>query len=631
MANPPPGSEAFASAPDSMGAPRLDKYADSGVSAGRSRLNASVLMRITRMAFRHRARMAIAILATILAAGFQLFVPQFLGRAVDQAQGLLGAATGGEVGRDAAIEALGVTALLLLGASVARGLFTMIQNYQGEAVGQIIGYELRLDYYRQLQRLSMSWRDRVHSGDLITRGMLDVEGVRLWVSTGVLRMVLLTILIGGGAVILFRIDTVLAATALAMVPIIGVRASIARLKLREAWLRLQEEMSLLTRAMEENLAGIRVVRAFGAELFELARFDKVSERARKISGERIGLFVASTAQMTYVYFIFMGLVLWLGGQKVLAGEITLGQLTEFLGFMLILQMPIRQIGWMINSIARASTCGGRLFAVLDLEPSVADGPAAQPFPKGPGVVRFEDASFAYVGGDGRRPAISSVSFEARPGHMVGVVGPPGSGKSTLANLVGRFYDVDRGRITIDGVDLRDIRLADLRQAVAIVQQQPFLFTASLAHNIAYGAPWADRASIERSAGASQLHDYIKRLPTDYATLVGERGVSLSGGQRQRLAIARSILPESRVIVFDDSTAAVDAATERRIRDALGELMAERTVIVIAHRLTSLMHASEILFLEDGAVVERGSHAELVALGGRYAELYRLQTGERDPS
>lgn len=631
MANAPSGSEAFTTTRSNAAGPRLDKYADSGDSAGRSRLNASVLMRITRMAFRHRARMAIAIVATILAAGFQLFVPQFLGRAVDQAQGLLGAATGGAANQDTAAGALATTALLLLGASVLRGLFTMLQNYQGEAVGQIIGYELRLDYYRQLQRLSMSWRDRVHSGDLITRGMLDVEGVRLWVSTGVLRMVLLTILIGGGAVILFRIDTTLAATALAMVPIIGVRASVARLKLREAWLRLQEEMSLLTRAMEENLAGIRVVRAFGAELFELARFDKVSERARKISGERIGLFVASTAQMTFVYFIFMGLVLWLGGQKVLAGEITLGQLTEFLGFMLILQMPIRQIGWMINSIARASTCGGRLFAVLDLEPSIADGPDARPFPDGPGVIRFEDVSFAYVGGDGRRPAISGLSFEARPGHMVGVVGPPGSGKSTLANLVGRFYDVDHGRITIDGLDVRDIALASLRQSVAIVQQQPFLFTASLAHNIAYGAPWADRASIERSAGASQLHDYIKRLPTDYGTLVGERGVSLSGGQRQRLAIARSILPESRVIVFDDSTAAVDAATERRIRDALGQLMAERTVIVIAHRLTSLMHASEILFLEEGEVVERGSHRELVELGGRYAELYRLQTGERDAS
>lgn len=598
---------------------RLDRHGDSGESGGRSRLNAMVLVRITAMAFQHRTRMAIAIVATIAAAVFQLFVPQFLGQAVDQANGLL---TEESAGAEAALMQ---TALLLLGAAVLRGLCTMVQNYLGEAVGQIIGYELRLAYYRQLQRLSFAWRDRVHSGDLIARGMLDVEGCRLWVSTGVLRMVLLTVLIGGGAVILFQIDFTLACVALAMVPIIGVRASFARLKLREAWLKLQEEMAALTRVMEENLAGIRVVRAFAAETFEVARFEVASNRARKLASDRIALFVGSTAQMTYVYFVVMALVLWVGGGKVLAGDLTLGQLTEFLAFMLILQMPVRQIGWMINSIARASTCGGRLFAVLDLIPSVADGPEAKSLEISAGALKFDNVSFRYEGrGDGP-PTLAGVSFEAGPGRMVGVVGPPGSGKSTLAALIGRYYDPDAGRITIDGQDLRDITLASLREAVAIVQQQPFLFTASLDHNIAYGAPYADRAAIERSAGASQLHNYIQRLPAGYGTLVGERGVSLSGGQRQRLAIARSILPEGRVLVFDDSTAAVDAATERRIRQALAALVQDRAVVVIAHRLTSLMHADEILFLENGRVIERGDHASLVAAGGRYADLYRLQT------
>lgn len=627
MANLPPRPEFADAAQTNASQKRLDNTVDAGESAGRSRLNTSVLTRITKMAFRHRLRMAVAIVATIAAAVFQLFVPQFLGRAVDQAQGLLTASATSAVEQNIAEAALLTTALLLLGASVLRGLATMMQNYQGEAVGQILGYELRLAYYQKLQILSFSWRDRVHSGDLMTRGMLDVEGVRLWVSTGVLRMILLTILIGGGSIILIDIDPALAAIALAMVPIIGVRASIARLRLREAWLKLQEEMSLLTRAMEENLAGIRVVRAFAAEAFELARFDTISERARSISARRIGLFVGSTTQMTFVYFLVMGLILWFGGQKVLAGTLTLGQLTEFLVFMLILQMPVRQIGWMINSIARASTCGARLFAVLDLVPSISDAPGAQPLVITEGAIRFENVSFGYAHDSKAPPTLSNISFEARPGQTIGIVGPPGSGKSTLAALLGRYYDVDDGRISIDGQDIRAVTLSSLRSAVAIVQQQPFLFTSTLDHNIAYGAPSTDRASIERSASASQLHDYIKALPENYGTLVGERGVSLSGGQKQRLAIARSILPESQVIVFDDSTAAVDAATEQRIRHAIRETVAERTIIVIAHRLTSLMHANEILFLEEGHIIERGNHAELIALNGRYAALYRLQTSQ----
>lgn len=617
-------AEALAIAGADAGGP-LDAGADAGESAGRSKLNASVLWRITRMAFRHRARMAIALVSTVAAAVFQLFVPQFLGQAVDQAQGLLTRAAGDAAERDAAVEALMTTALLLLGVSVLRGLFTMMQNYQGEAVGQIIGYELRLAFYRQIQRLSFAWRDRVHSGDLIARGMLDVEGVRLWVSTGVLRMALLTVLIGGGGFLLFQIDPALAAISLAMVPIIGVRASIARLKLRDAWVRLQEEMALLTRVMEENLAGIRVVRAFAAEAFELARFERYSAKAQRISAERVSLFVANTTQMTFVYFLTMAAVLWVGGEKVLAGEITLGQLTEFLTFMLILQMPIRQIGWMINSIARASTCGGRLFAVLDLTPSIADAPDAQPLDAGDGALRFDDVTFSYGGGARARPALDRVSFEARPGRMIGIVGPPGSGKSTIAALIGRYYDVDGGRITIGGQDVREVTLDSLRRSVAVVQQQPFLFTAGIDHNIAYGAPWADRIAIERSAAMSQLHAYIARLPAGYGALVGERGVTLSGGQRQRLSIARSILPESRVIVFDDSTAAVDAATERRIREALRDIVRERAVVVIAHRLSTLMHADEILFLDEGRIVERGDHRSLVAMGGRYADLYRLQT------
>ncbi len=576
------------------------------------------------MSLRHPGRMALAVGATVLAGIFQLYVPQYLGRAVDQARGLLdGGVTA--AGRAAAEEALMATALLLIGASLLRGLFTMMQNYQGEAVGQLIGYDMRLAYYRQLQRLSFSWHDKIHSGDLITRGILDIEGVRLWTSTGILRFVLLSILIAGGAVILFRIDVVLGFLALSFVPIVGVRASIARLKLRDTWMQLQDELSRLSQVMEENLGGIRVVRAFAAQAYELARYDKVSNVALNVTHKRVALFVTSTTQMTFVYFIAMGLVLWVGGLKTIDGEITLGQLAQFLAFMTILQMPVRQIGWMINSIARASTCGGRLFNVLDLEPSIADAPGARPLAITDGVLRFEAVDFRYPASAEDQRTLSGITLEARPGQTIGIVGPPGSGKTTIAHLIGRYYDVDAGRITIDGQDIRDVTLTSLRRAVNIVQQEPFLFTAGIDHNLAYGDPWAGRGDIERSAATAQLHNYIESLPKDYQTLVGERGVSLSGGQRQRLSIARSVLLGGAVLVFDDSTAAIDAATEQRITAALRDVVKTRAVIIIAHRLSSLIHADEIVFLDGGKIIERGSHDELIALNGRYASLYALQT------
>ena len=605
---------------------REDRDADETYRIKVSKIDINVLWRITAMSLRHPGRMALAIGATGLAGFFQIYVPQYLGQAVDQARGLLH----GDVNassRAGAEDALMATALLLIGVSLLRGLFTMMQNYQGEAVGQLIGYDMRLAYYRQLQRLSFSWHDKIHSGDLITRGILDIEGVRLWTSTGILRFVLLSILILGGAVILFQIDLMLGLVALSFVPIVGVRASIARLKLRDTWMQLQDELSILTQVMEENLSGIRVVRAFAAQAYELVRYDRVSNRALKVTHERIALFVHSTTQMTFIYFVAMGLVLWIGGLKTIDGEISLGQLAQFLAFMTILQMPVRQIGWMINSIARASTCGGRLLNVLDLEPSVADAPDARPLEISDGVLRFEAVDFRYPAWADDQRTLSGIDLEVRPGQTIGIVGPPGSGKTTIAHLIGRYYDVEAGRITIDGQDIRDVTLTSLRQAVGIVQQEPFLFTAGIDHNLAYGNPWAGRSEIERSAAAAQLHSYIESLPDNYQTLVGERGVSLSGGQRQRLAIARSILLGGAVLVFDDSTAAIDAATEQRINAAIKDAVKTRAVIIIAHRLSSLMHADEIIFLDNGKIIERGRHDQLMARNGRYASLYKLQTSD----
>ena len=301
----------------------------------------------------------------------------------------------------------------------------------------------------------------------------------------------------------------------------------------------------------------------------------------------------------------------------LAGEITVGTLAEYLAFMAILQMPVRQLGMMVNAFARASMSGGRLFEVLDREPEIADRPGARDLVISDAVLRFENVSFAYPGARTRRQLLATlhdISFEVRAGQTLGIVGPPGSGKSTIAHLIPRYYDVGAGRITIDGQDVRDVTLASLRRAVSLVQQDTFLFTASIENNIAYGDPWAERERIAQSSEVARLHDYIAGLPGGYETLVGERGVSLSGGQRQRLSIARSILLAPPILVFDDSTAAVDAATEQSIREALRTQTATRATIIIAHRLGSLMDADEIVFLEQGRIVERGSHAELLAPG-----------------
>lgn len=579
----------------------------------------SALKRITHMTLRHPWQVAIAIVSTFVAASLQLLIPQLLGRAVDQTQTVV---TGGEAGA-AAETALLVTALTLFGVAIARGIFTLLQNYFAESVGHHTGYELRLAVYEKIQRLNFSFHDQVHSGDLITVGLLDLEGVRMFFSTGLVRVVLLGVLIGVGAYLLLSIDIALGLLALSFVPFVAWRSSVAQMRLRTTWRELQERLSVLTRVMDENLGGIRVVRAFAAQAFEMAKFDKASKFALDLAHKRVGIRVRNTSVMTFSFFAAMGLVLWVGGTKVISGEITVGTLATFLTFMTILQMPVRQLGMMVNAFARASTCGTRLFALLDLDVVIKDKPDAKPLAVTDGTLAFEEVGFAYPGSEDT-PVLKSISFTVKRGETLAIVGPPGSGKSTIAHMIPRFYEATRGKITIDGQDIRDVTLGSLRNAVAVIQQDAFLFTTTIENNIAYGDPWARENRIERASDSAQLHNYVLGLPQGYGTIVGERGVSLSGGQRQRLSIARSIMLRPDIMVFDDSTAAIDAATEQRIRAAMRQYAKDRVTIIIAHRLSSLMHADQILFVEDGEIVERGTHEELLALGGRYKALYDLQ-------
>ena len=600
-------------------------------------------MRITRMALRYRWRLVFGLIAIFLASGFQLAIPILIGSSVDAALGLengdLRIANSAVVasiesvtdifgeGSNPAKTALIIIAVLLFIASVGRGLSAMFQNYMGESVGQSIGYELRMLYYEKLQRLSFSYHAGVHTGDLITRGIVDVEGVRMFVQTALLRSVFLVVLIGTGMYLMLSQDLVLGLISLSFVPFVAWRATVARLKLRSNWYQLQERLSALTKVMDENLGGIRVVRSFASQDHEMKKFDVASNETLAHANVQVGIRASNISLMSVAFMLSMAGVLWVGGLRVIDGELTPGELTQFLAFMSILLQPVRQIGMMINGFARGSATGGRLFHVLDIDPDIQDKPDAKDLEITNGTLEFHNVSFGYE----EDHTLNGVSFKVEPGHTVGIVGPPGSGKSTIAHLVPRFYDPKEGYITIDGQDLRDVTLDSLRKAVGVVEQDTFLFTASVEHNVAYGDPWAPDDRVETASQHAQLGDYIDRLPGGYNTLVGERGVSLSGGQRQRLSIARSIMLKPQLIVFDDSTAAIDAATEQRIRAALTELTKDRATIIISHRLSSLMHADEILFIEEGKIVERGSHEELLTQGGHYNDLYELQIRPNEQS
>lgn len=582
-----------------------------------------VIARILRLAARRPGRLVFAVLASLAATLFAIALPHLLGRAVNEAHAL---AVSGPVDTTATQDALYWTAAGLVAVSVLRGGLTAFSGYLFESIGQYVAYGLRLDFFEKLQRLDFGFHDTIHSGDLITRGMLDLEGVRMFVENGLQRIVSLVLLLGVGTAAMVAVDPLMTALALSFVPFVVWRAFRIGLVLRFTWTRLQQRMSVLTRTIEENLQGVRVVRAFAARDHELDKFDDAASQALILANSRITIRSGTVATMTFAFYAAMALVLWVGGGRVAAGRMTVGELTAFLTFMTLLQAPVRQVMMVVNTVARAVSSGSRLFEILDRPPRIDDLPGARPLARGDGVLRFENVGFRFDAADDGPAALTGISFAVAPGQTLGIVGAPGSGKSTLAQLIPRFYDVSEGRISIGGEDIRDVSLESLRAAVSLVQQDLFLFDDSVADNIAYADPDADAERIREASARAHLHDHIASLPDAYRTSVGERGIALSGGQRQRLSIARGLLSAPDIVIFDDSTSAVDAATEERLRTDLKDWSRTSVTIIISHRLGSLRHADEIIVLAHGRIAERGTHDRLIAKGGEYARLHAMQSG-----
>lgn len=548
------------------------------------------------------------------AAAAYLFLPYYFGVAIDQVKVL---AEGGAF----PLQSLLLITGIIIGLSVVRGALSYFQTYMGEAVSQFVSYDLRNRFYDHVQHLSFGFHDKNHTGHLMSRAITDVENIRMFVNMGIVRTPYFAILMVVVSVILIRMDWQLGLLGISFMPPVILVSGVIRLKLRRAWLKIQDMMAELNTVLQENLTGQRVVKAFASEDFENRKYNDKSMEVSEafIAAEK--LRISNTSFTLFSFQIALALILLFGGWRVINTDLTIGQLAAFVFYMQILAMPVRMSGMIVNSYARAASGGQRLFEILDMPSEVVEKPNAKEMPRVKGHVRFENVSFGY---EKDKPVLRNINLELEAGKVVALLGAPGSGKSTVANLLPRFYEVGSGRITIDGMDIRDATLRSLRHNIGMVQQDVFLFGAGLRENIAYGREDAPVEGVMRAAKVAQLHDFISSLEESYDTDVGERGVTLSGGQRQRMSIARAVLLDPPILILDDSTSSVDANTEDQIRKAMEEVMRGRTTLIIAHRLSTVHRADEIVVLDKGEIVERGAHAELLALGGKYREIYELQ-------
>ena len=557
------------------------------------------------------------------------------------------------------------TAMGLVALALGRSLFQFAQGYLSERASQGVAYDLRNALYAKIQSLSFSYHDQAQTGQLLTRATNDVELVRMFTGMGFLQFLNSVVMLIGSLILLFAMNWRLALVTVAILPLVLGLFSFFGLKARPMFSRVQKKLSALNTILQENLAGVRVVKAFAREPFEAERFGKGNQ---ELLDEflKVGRLMAFLFPTLFLVFNLSTLaVYWYGGFQVIGEDLTVGQLVAFNTYLMMVMMPVGVLGMIATMISRAAASAERIFEILDTQSEVADAPDAQPLPSIEGLVAFEDVRFRYFASSKDRqveisapdrsvtgqPArsrtarlsspksrrergtassgegewvLDGVSFVAEPGQTVALLGATGSGKSTIINLIPRFYDVSQGRITVDGHDVRDVTIESLRSQIGIVLQEATLFTGTVRDNIAFGKPEATVEEIVAAAKAAEAHEFIVGFPDGYDTEVGERGVTLSGGQKQRIAIARALLLDPRILILDDSTSSVDFSTEERIQQALDELMKGRTNFVIAQRISTVLNADQILVLDKGRIVARGTHEELMESSPIYAEIYYSQ-------
>ena len=578
-----------------------------------------ILLRITGMAWQHRPTLILSYVSFFAAIGFSLLVPRLFGDSIDQLVEI-----DGEQVVVLAVEwsNLIILALAILGASVARGFSDFARTYATDALSHSVSFDLRNLLYDKLQHISFAYHDKEHTGNLMSKATSDVESIRRFINLGLVRSLDVIVRIVAITSILLFLNWQLALLSLIFVPFVVIRSTLVLRRLRRMWMHVQEVMGETVTVLQENLVGIHVVKAFASEEYEKEKYRKKAQELREEFYQSERLQGVNSAWMSLYFTFALGLILWFGGIEVINGNLSPGGLAQFVLYMNQLTFPIRVSAQIINSFSRAISSGQRLFEVLDAKSPVEEIPDAKVMGRSQhGRVQFNDVSFSY---DEHTPALSHVNIDASPGQITAILGAPGSGKSTIVNLLPRFYDVTEGHIDIDGEDIRSVTLESLRRNVGIVQQDVYLFSDTIRGNIAYGAVNATLEDVIEAAKVAQLHDHIMSLPDGYDTWVGERGSTLSGGQRQRLSIARTVLIDPPVLILDDSTSSVDVETERLIHQAMINVMKGRTTFVIAHRLSTVREADLILVLQEGQIVEWGSHIDLMAKRGNYRDIYDLQ-------